>query len=300
MESFTIPDHSSWRDLWSSDGTKLFCREWETEFSARGTILMVPGLGEHTGRYVHVGDFFQKAGFNVLGIDVRGQGRSGGTPGYVDGYDQFLEDVRAGIRAAKVFPLVVLGHSFGGQLTLALAARNEPNIAGYLASGPWLALTKPPAAWLVGLGSLMNRVYPKCRFPTGIESSQNSSDQAHLDSLVDLDLNHGFTTARTFFEIIAEARRLLANPRANAPVLIAQGRPDPVTSVETSIEFYQRLEAPAKEIMIYDGFLHELHNEKDRARVLVDYLAWVEKTVLLAKPSAEPQATQNGTVKSER
>jgi alpha-beta hydrolase superfamily lysophospholipase len=292
MESFKIPDHSSWRDLRSSDGTKLFCREWQTEISAKGTIVMVPGLGEHTGRYVHVGDFFQRAGFNVLGIDVRGQGRSGGTPGYVERYDLFLEDVRAGIHAANVFPLFVLGHSFGGQLALALAARDEPNIAGYLVSGPWLALTNPPAAWLAGLGSLMNRVYPRCRFPTGIERSQNSSDEAHLDSLVDLDLNHGFITARTFFEIIAEARRLLANPRANAPVLIAQGRPDPVTSVEASIEFYQRLVAPVKELKIYDGFLHELHNEKGRAGVLEDYLAWIEKTtMLLARQNAGQQAS---------
>jgi alpha-beta hydrolase superfamily lysophospholipase len=290
MESFTIPDHSTWRDLRSSDGTKLFCREWQTQVSARGTIVMVPGLGEHTGRYVHVGDFFQRAGFDVLGIDVRGQGRSGGTPGYVESYDQFLEDVRAGIHAAKVFPLFVLGHSFGGQLALALAARNEPNIAGYLVSGPWLALTNPPGAWLVGLASLLNRVYPKCRFPTGIERSQNSSDEAHLDSLVDLDFNHGFITVRTFFEIVAEARQLLANPRANAPVLISQGRPDPVTSVEASIQFYQRLEAPAKELKIYDGFRHELHNEKGRVGVLEDYLAWIEKTIPLADPSAEPRA----------
>lgn len=257
---------------------------------------MIPGLGEHTGRYVHVGDFFQNAGFNVIGIDVRGQGRSGGTPGYVERYDQFLEDLRAGIHIVKAFPLFVLGHSFGGQLALALAARNEPNIAGYLASGPWLALSHPPAAWLVRLGSLMNIVYPKCRFPTGIERRQNSSDEAHLDSLVDLDFNHGFVTARTFFEIIAEACRLLANPRANAPVLIAQGRPDPVTSVEASSEFYRRLEAPAKELVIYDGFLHELHNEKGRARVFEDYLAWIEKTMLLARPSAE----QSGAVKGER
>ena len=242
---------------------------------------MVPGLGEHTGRYVHVGDFFQKAGFNVIGIDVRGQGRSGGMPGYVERYDQFLEDLRAGIRAARVSPLFVLGHSFGGQLTLALAARNEPDITGYLASGPWLALTNPPAAWLVGLASLLNKVYPKCRFPTGIQRSQNSSDEAHLDSLVDLDFNHGFITVRTFFEIVKEGRRLLANPRANAPILIAQGRPDPVTLVEASIEFYERLEAPAKELMIYDGFRHELHNEQGRARVLEDYLAWIEKTMLL-------------------
>jgi alpha-beta hydrolase superfamily lysophospholipase len=257
---------------------------------------MIPGLGEHTGRYVHVGDFFQNAGFNVIGVDVRGQGRSGGTPGYVEHYEQFLEDLRAGIHIVKAFPLFVLGHSFGGQLALALAARNEANIAGYLASGPWLALTHPPATWLVRLGSLMNIVYPKCRFPTGIERNQNSSDEAHLDSLVDLDFNHGFITARTFFEILAEARRLLANPRANAPVLIAQGRPDPVTSVEASSEFYQRLQAPAKELVIYDGFLHELHNEKGRARVFEDYLAWIERTMLLARPSA----TQSEAVKGER
>ena len=250
---------------------------------------MIPGLGEHTGRYVHVGDFFQKAGFNVIGIDVRGQGRSGGTPGYVDHYDQFLEDVRAAIHMVTVFPLFVFGHSFGGQLTLALAARGEPNITGYLTSGPWLALTKPPAAWLVRLSSLVNNVYPKCRFPTGLERSQNSSDEAHLDSLVDLDLNHTFITARTFLEITAEARRLSANPRANAPVLIAQGRPDPVTLVEASIEFYHHLEAPAKELMIYDGLRHELHNEEERTRVLQDYLAWIDRTMVLARHSAEQQ-----------
>ena len=250
---------------------------------------MIPGLGEHTGRYVHVGDFFQNAGFNVIGIDVRGQGRSGGTPAYVERYDRFLEDVRAGIHLAKFFPLFVFGHSFGGQLALALASRSEPNIAGYLASGPWLALTKPPPAWLVGLASLVNNIYPKCRFPNGLKRSQNSSDEAHLDSLVDLDLNHTFITARTFFEICAEARRLSADPRANAPVLIAQGRPDPVTSVEASIEFYERLQAPAKELMIYDGLRHELHNEEERVRVLEDYLTWIDKTMLLARHSAEQQ-----------
>jgi alpha-beta hydrolase superfamily lysophospholipase len=297
MESLKISDYSNRREVRSSDGTELFCREWGTQTPARGTILIVPGLGEHSGRYVHVGNFFQNAGFNVLGIDVRGQGRSGGTPGYVDGYDQFLEDVRAAIHLVKVFPLFVLGHSFGGQLTLALAARGEPNIAGYLVSAPWLALSQPPAAWLVGLGSLMNRIYPKYRFPTGLERSQNSSDEGHLDSLLDLDLNHSFITARAFFEIIGEAHRLVNHPRANAPVLIAQGRPDPVTSTEASIDFYERLDAPAKELIIYDGFLHELHNEKGRARVLEDYLAWIEKISGAAIATAGPR---RGAVKSER
>jgi alpha-beta hydrolase superfamily lysophospholipase len=60
--------------------------------------------------------------------------------------------------------------------------------------------------------------------------------------------------------------------------------------VEASIQFYQRLDAPAKELKIYEGFLHELHNERGRAGVLEDYLAWIEKTIPLANPSAEPRA----------
>jgi alpha-beta hydrolase superfamily lysophospholipase len=285
MESFKLVDRSNWRNLQSSDGTKLFCREWEAETPVKGTILVVPGLGEQTGRYVHVGDFFQKAGFNVLAIDVRGHGRSGGLPVYAEHYNKFLEDLRAAIGLVKVRPLFVFGHSFGGQLILALATRGEPNVTGYIASGPWLALTKQPPDWLVRLASVLNVIYPKCRFPTGIDRSQNSSDEAHLDSLVDLDLNHGFITVRTFFEIIGEARRLQSSPRANAPVLIAHGRPDPVTSTEAAISFFNRLEAPVKELMIYDGFLHELHNEKDRARVLEDYVTWIDKISVVAKTS---------------
>jgi alpha-beta hydrolase superfamily lysophospholipase len=296
MESFKIADRSSSRDLRSSDGTKLFAREWEAQGAAKGTILLIPGLGEHTGRYLHVGDFFQGAGFNVVAIDIRGQGRSGGTPAYVKHYDQFLEDVRAGIGLVKAFPLFVLGHSFGGQLALALAARNEPNITGYIASGPWLALTKPPAAWLLGFAYILNVLFPKCRFPTGIERGQNSKDETHLDSLADLELNHGFITVRTYFEIAAGARRLRDSPRTNAPVLIAQGRPDPVTSVEATIAFYRRLDAPAKELMIYDGFLHELHNERDRERVLEDYLAWIDKTRLPARAGPETRTTKQNLV----
>lgn len=291
MESFKLADRSTWCDLRSRDGTKLFARQWETSGSAKGTILLVPGLGEQTGRYLHVGDFFQTAGFDVVAIDVRGQGRSSGTPSHVERYGQYLEDIRAGIGLVKTSPLFVLGHSLGGQLALALAAENEPDIAGYVVSGPWLALAKPPAPWVLGLAAPLNVFYPKCRFPTGIKRGDNSSDEAHLDSLADLDLNHTFVTVHAFFEITAGARRLRESPRANAPILIAHGRPDPVTSTEAAIAFYRALEAPAKELMIYDGFRHELHNEQDRIRVLEDYLAWIEK-MRLTKLAAEPQTTR--------
>src|SRR5258708_12055134 len=120
MESFKLADRSTPRDLRSRDGTKLFAREWETQGGAKGTILLLTGYGEQTGRYLHVGDFFQAAGFNVLAIDVRGQGRSGGTPAHVERYDQYLEDARAGIGLVKVLPFFFLRHSFSGHLVFFL------------------------------------------------------------------------------------------------------------------------------------------------------------------------------------
>jgi acylglycerol lipase len=283
MDTFKLTDTSTWAEIRSRDGTKLFCREWRIGTAARGTILLVPGLGEQSGRYLHVGDFFRDAGFEVIAIDLRGHGRSAGSHGHVKRYEDFLDDARAAISRAKVCPLFVFGHSFGGQLALALASRKEPNIAGYITSAPWLGLTSPPPAWLVGLGALLNVFAPKYRFTTGLESKSMSTDQAHLDSLADRDLDHSWITARAYFEITAEARRLLEDPSVNAPVLIAHGDVDLVTSTEAAIAFFKVLKAPAKELKIYHGYLHELHNEKGRERVLKDYLEWIEKVVFAVK-----------------
>ena len=38
--------------LTTADGLKLHVREWPTA-DARGTVLIVHGLGEHIGRYAH-------------------------------------------------------------------------------------------------------------------------------------------------------------------------------------------------------------------------------------------------------
>ena len=45
---------------------------------ARGTIVLVHGLGEHVGRYAHVAAFLNARGWRVVGYDHRGHGRSDG------------------------------------------------------------------------------------------------------------------------------------------------------------------------------------------------------------------------------
>ena len=69
--------------LTASDGLQLYCQGWEPpESQARAAICLVHGLGEHSGRYAHVADFFTQAGYAVIAADLRGHGKSGGQRGH--------------------------------------------------------------------------------------------------------------------------------------------------------------------------------------------------------------------------
>ncbi len=84
----SIVSHAS-----SADGTDILVRHWPAgEAEAGGawagapwaSVLLVHGLGEHSGRYEHVGDQLTAAGLEVTAYDHRGMGGSGGRRGDVE------------------------------------------------------------------------------------------------------------------------------------------------------------------------------------------------------------------------
>ena len=55
-----------------------YWQAWLPEGDARAVVVIVHGLGEHGGRYDHVGRRLAGAGFAAYAADHRGHGRSGG------------------------------------------------------------------------------------------------------------------------------------------------------------------------------------------------------------------------------
>jgi alpha-beta hydrolase superfamily lysophospholipase len=149
------------------------------------------------------------------------------------------------------------------------------NLAGLIASAPWLGLAQTPPRWQIFLAGLLNRRLPAFRFPTNLDSANLSHDRAHLDSLEDLGLLHNFITVRFYFEAIGAAQQVVDDPAVNCPVLLVQGGDDRVTSREAVEAFYKRLRAPEKTLKIYPGLFHELHNETARLAVMDFYLEWM-------------------------
>jgi alpha-beta hydrolase superfamily lysophospholipase len=258
-------------------GPHLFFRRWIPEGSSKGTVVIVHGLGEHSGRYVHVGDFFARAGFAAFAFDLRGHGSSEGRPISIRRYQDYLDDLESVCTyLGRPEPLILFGHSLGGQLVLAYAQSGKKGPAGYIAASPWLGLSRPPSILLEGAARLLNLMLPGWRFPTGIESGDNSRDQALINSFPDLDKGHAFITVRTYLEIIKTNRQLMAHPSANAPVLLTHGEVDAVTSIEATRAYFEKLIAPSKIFISYPDARHELHNDLIRAKVLNDYLEWIQ------------------------
>ena len=129
----------------TADGTDLLVRHWPVGGPGAGppwaSVLLVHGLGEHSGRYEHVGGQMAAAGLDVQSFDLRGNGGSGGRRGHLDRWSQFHDDLAERLEAVRLSaagqPVVLYGHSMGGLIVLGylLSARPKPDLAVVTAPG---------------------------------------------------------------------------------------------------------------------------------------------------------------------
>ncbi|RYD69669.1 MAG: alpha/beta fold hydrolase [Verrucomicrobiaceae bacterium] len=104
--------------------------------------VLTHGFGEHSRRYEHVAAALSGCGIRAWTYDLRGHGRSGGRRGDAVSYELFLKDLGQMIERASITgrPCFLLGHSFGGQITLRYLQERQPEIRGAVICSPWLKL----------------------------------------------------------------------------------------------------------------------------------------------------------------
>src|SRR2546428_5914194 len=78
----------------AGDGERLFARCWTPCGAVKANIVLTHGMGEHSARYFHVGEFFAARGFRLCTYDLRGHGRSPGRRGDVGSYRVLLDDLQ--------------------------------------------------------------------------------------------------------------------------------------------------------------------------------------------------------------
>jgi alpha-beta hydrolase superfamily lysophospholipase len=275
----------------ASDGTDLLTRHWPAdEAHARGAwagtpwayVLLVHGLGEHSGRYEHVGDQLAAAGIDASAYDHRGTGGSGGRRGHVDRWSQLHDDLgeRLGVVRASAGgrPVVLYGHSMGGLVVAGYCLSDRPGPDLVVLSSPGLDSTIP--GWKRAVARFLGRVAPTLDISNGIRGETLSRDPSVAVRTVDDPGCVKTSTARFGAEGLREQARVrAAAPRGlGVPTIVLHGLDDRLVPHEASAVFEG---APGVERRTYPGLRHELHNEPEGPRVVDDIIAWLRERATL-------------------
>ena len=261
----------------------MYAKGWAPEKEPKAVICLIHGLGEHIGRYEHVGAAFAEAGYALLGFDHRGHGRSSGPRGHTPSYDALMDDMASFIQQARERypgkPCFLYGHSMGGNLVMNYSLRRKPDLAGVIATDPLLKLAFAPPAIKVALGRFMNNIAPGFTQASGLETKALSRDPKVIDAYINDPLVHDKISARLFLGLLDGGQYAFDHASEfPLPMLLMHGTADRLTSAEASRQFG----AAAPKFVtteLWEGWFHEIHNELEKEKVLAKMIAWLDAQV---------------------
>jgi alpha-beta hydrolase superfamily lysophospholipase len=265
--------------LHSGDHTRLY---WQRYLPGRprATVAVFHGEGDHSGRYPALASALVSGGFAVALVDFRGHGQSDGRRWAVDAFSDYLADADAFLRAQRVAApgrLFVVGQGEGALIAARWSLDHVGEVAGFVFAAPAFGFgpAAPPrdrrrARWL-------GRLLPRQRLAARVEPGELTADP-ELRAWIDRDPLRGTTTTARWYTASLAAQRevLAAAPRFDTPLLLLGGGEDRIADGQASHRFFDAAAASDKKLVIYEGFRHDLFNERGRERPLSDTVRWLQ------------------------
>lgn len=265
-------------------GLELYYQSWHPEGEVRAILVIVHGLGGHSGLYGNIVEHLIPQNYAVYAFDLRGNGRSPGQRGYINAWAEFREDLQAFVQLIKTQypeqPIFLLGHSVGAVIVLDYVLRSPSEASdfqGVIALAPTLGKIGVPPFKLL-LGRLLSRVWPRFTLSTGIDLSTASSDPAVMAAYAQDPWRHTQGSARFATEFLATVAWIQEHAADwQVPLLILHGGADQVALPEGGCDFLQRVTILDKERREYPGVYHEIQSDRNYQEMLTDLDNWLER-----------------------
>lgn len=263
-------------------GGKIHWRAWNAQ-DTKARIVIVHGYGEHGDRYTRFAERLTQEGFTVWANDHRGHGLSEGPRGVVTHLGDAVSDVDHVVDMARAagpdMPVFMFAHSMGGTIGLRYALEHQEKLSGLILSSAAVSLEGlGVSSFQRKLATLVGKVAP--RLPVNSLPFEGiSRDPEELGIYMDDPLVYrGKQPARTVAELVnamADFPEQVGSLRI--PLLVVAGSEDPIVPAAGSRDIEERAGSEDKEIIVYEGFVHELINEpkEDRDRATRDIVGWL-------------------------
>lgn len=272
------PKHIDMPNAWireyfeSFDKQKIFYRFFPDP-SARHTLLIIHGYGEHSGRYEKFATALQGIAVQIAIMDLRGMGLSPVKEGNLTQLEQFLKDITAftghlQTRFSQPQKFILLGHSLGGLLAILWALRHTELVKCLILSAPFLGLQ---GEWfLFRLNDGVRRLLPRFVYHNPVHPKSLSHDPAEVASYRKDPLIQRKISARFVHEIVCAMRSLrqAVALEISFPLYLMTAGDERIVDPVATEKFFDRIKAPHKEHRRFEGFFHEIFNEKKQAEPL--------------------------------
>ncbi|MGW6059233.1 alpha/beta hydrolase [Streptomyces sp. NPDC055189] len=215
-----------------------------TGIAPRGTLVVLPGRGEHGLIYERLGRRLAADGYVVHALDTA----AGDT----------LEDIRDAAVAAvgpdATTPLVLVGSDTGALQALHLAAGDDPRL---------------PLAGIIAAGTAATTATPSAPADWDAELEARTACPTHRQKLTgDADFAREQLSAPV-------PQHLLTDARPDLPALILHGAADPLTPLEQARTLAAHL--PHASFGVLHEGLHDVLNDASHRTSAAHVIVWLER-----------------------
>lgn len=274
----------------TADKTRLFYRKWEKDSRdnlEKKIILVLPGMGMHSGFYMTVANYLCPKGYVVYALDYRGHGFSEGVRGSLGTKITLMEDIDTMIIFIKTQhpeqQIFLLGESMGAIFALVYGSNNPHHyLAGLILSAPG------PGVHIRQLLTTSTLLLPLYLIVAPdqpvIDLSKNrleisSRDAQFKEYFVNDPLGLKKVSARYIYTLYSITKNWKKKYPENIaiPTLIIQGLQDKVLDPQCAKKLYDSIETEDKEIRLFPDAYHTLFFDPDSPQVFKAVVDWLER-----------------------
>lgn len=219
---------------------------------------------------------------SVYAHDQRGFGRTeGGVQAYTDRFDDYVDDAVAEIRAIKEknpsIPVVVMGHSMGGLVSMRVGLAIPDEINGLILSAPLLKLSDNLSPHMLKLAYMLSYVMPTFYLPWSSMDRNKITPNIEVqerDAADPLIWHYGTRAGHAVVMVEAVKQTEIESEALKVKAYVFHGTADEICDIEGG----RKLAAKHPELVImkeYEGVVHSLLHEMPETskRITADMIA---------------------------
>ncbi len=261
-------------------GLELYRRCWHPESSPRAAIVLVHGVGEHSGQYMNVVGPIVEAGYTVCSYDQRGHGKSPGPRVHINRWTEYRDDLTTYVRivAEQVpeTPIILYGHSMGSLVVLDYLLQRPEGLTGAIISGVAIEPVGVGNRATIAMARVLTHVLPRLSVSLGIDDDALTRDPQAQEARAADPLVTGRATVRWGTESLDTVERIKKDMSSiDLPLLVIHGGADQLNCPEGAKALFSAARNADKTLRIYPGVYHEPHNDLGHEQVAADVREWL-------------------------